>query len=143
MLTNPPINFSQKEEVVDDKANDSGVSPDHYESSSSSASASTSSRRSSSNLDCSLSPGSVGSGDSHPMHVGSYEYGAPSLFQNYVAPPPEEPVDIPRVPQLEDIAEPVELDQAMEVAVVNPVVEQAKGGHDFECPVCQFTTNTR
>ncbi|KAG7199054.1 hypothetical protein KM043_017957 [Ampulex compressa] len=122
-----------KEEPIEDKNNDSGVSPDHYTSNS----VSPRSRRSSSTANCSLSPGSATSQDSNTMQCSTFDYSPQRMFKNCVS-----PLEFSRHQSMDDHQQ----DQAMDIvsSTMKPSNEDMELGQDtLQCPICAFTTLNR
>ncbi|CAK9802448.1 Protein hunchback (Fragment) [Anthophora quadrimaculata] len=122
-----------KEEPIEDKNNDSGVSPDHYTSNS----VSPRSRRSSSTANCSLSPGSATSQDSNNMQCSTFDYSPQTMFKNCGS-----PLEYTRHHPIEDH----QAEQAMDVvsSTVKQSNEDVELSQDIlQCPICAFTTLNR
>ncbi|XP_015118191.1 protein hunchback [Diachasma alloeum] len=119
---------------LSDKNNDSGASSGHY-----TFSGSPKSVRSSFTATSSLSPGSVGSGDSQPMPGCSYDYSPQSGFKSSPS-----PLDFSRLPGMDDLAGPSGLQQPMDVEGTNAGSDASEGGQEnLQCPVCQFAAENR
>ncbi|XP_043273090.1 protein hunchback [Venturia canescens] len=128
-----------KEEPVEDKNDDSGVSPGHYTSNS----VSPRSRRSSSTANCSLSPGSATSQDSNAMQCGRFDYSPQSMYKNCDA-----AIAYGRLHTMDQVSTDNQTNehQAMDVvsSSMKSVTEDSDAALDIlQCPVCQFTTFNR
>ncbi|XP_076634817.1 hunchback [Colletes latitarsis] len=123
-----------KEEPTEDKNNDSGVSPDHYNSNS----VSPRSRRSSSTANCSLSPGSATSQDSNNMQCSTFDYSPQRMFKNCGG----SPLEFARHRSMDDHRP----EQAMDVvsSTVKPSNEDTELSQDLlQCPICTFSSMNR
>ncbi|XP_015439572.1 PREDICTED: protein hunchback isoform X2 [Dufourea novaeangliae] len=122
-----------KVEPIEDKNNDSGVSPDHYTSNS----VSPRSRRSSSTANCSLSPGSATSQDSNNMQCSTFDYSPQRMFKTCGS-----PLEFTRHHSMDEH----QSEQTMDVvsSTVKPSNEDVELGQDIlQCPICAFSTVNR
>ncbi|XP_012273252.1 protein hunchback [Orussus abietinus] len=122
-----------KEEPVEDKNDDSGVSPGHYTSNS----ASPRSRRSSSTANCSLSPGSATSQDSNAMQCGTFQYSPQRLFKSC------SPLDFARaIHNMDEVGHESAMDMVSS-SMKSSTGETEIPQDTLRCPVCAYTTLNR
>ncbi|XP_051156224.1 protein hunchback [Leptopilina boulardi] len=118
-----------KDELSDEKNDDSGVSPGHYTSNS----ASPRSRRSSSVMNCSLSPGSSIS-DSQSMQCTPYDY-SPSSYKL-----DNSPLTFGRINSIDEDTLGMKNDHQ---EVDGPSTSKQQLFCNYQCPLCIFTTTNR